>query len=187
MTFDIDANGILHVCAKDLGTGKEQTIQITASSGLTEEEIKRMQKEAEAHKAEDDKRKAAGQRAQHSRRPDLHGREDREGTRRQGRRGDEGHRLEGGRGSQEGARLEGRGRAQEGDRGPDDRLNKMAEIMYRAAGAGAPGADAAGQKGGGSRNQQAAVAEGAKKTATTRSTPISRKCEIANGQQARLL
>jgi molecular chaperone DnaK len=57
VTFDIDANGIVHVGAKDLGTGKEQSIKITASSGLSEEEIKRMQKEAEEHKAEDEKRK----------------------------------------------------------------------------------------------------------------------------------
>ncbi len=56
VTFDIDANGILHVSAKDLGTGKEQSIRITASSGLTEEEIKRMMREAEAH-AEEDKKK----------------------------------------------------------------------------------------------------------------------------------
>ncbi|MBC7690397.1 MAG: molecular chaperone DnaK [Methylotenera sp.] len=57
VTFDIDANGIVHVGAKDLGTGKEQSIRITASGGLSEEEIKRMQKEAEEHKAEDEKRK----------------------------------------------------------------------------------------------------------------------------------
>jgi molecular chaperone DnaK len=57
VTFDIDANGLVHVHAKDLGTGKEQSIRITASSGLTEEEIKRMQKEAETHRAEDEKRK----------------------------------------------------------------------------------------------------------------------------------
>ena len=57
VTFDIDANGIVHVGAKDLGTGKEQSIRITASSGLSEDEIKRMQKEAEAHQAEDEKRK----------------------------------------------------------------------------------------------------------------------------------
>lgn len=56
VTFDIDANGILHVSAKDLGTGKEQSIRITASSGLSEEEIKKMTRDAEAH-AEDDKRK----------------------------------------------------------------------------------------------------------------------------------
>lgn len=55
--FDIDANGIVHVNAKDLGTGKEQSIRITSSSGLNEAEIKRMQKEAEAHHAEDEARK----------------------------------------------------------------------------------------------------------------------------------
>ena len=56
VTFDIDANGILHVSAKDLGTGKEQSIRITASSGLAEEEIKKMTRDAESH-AEEDKRK----------------------------------------------------------------------------------------------------------------------------------
>jgi len=55
VTFDIDANGILHVSAKDLGTGKEQKITITASSGLSKDEIERMRKDAEAH-AEDDKK-----------------------------------------------------------------------------------------------------------------------------------
>jgi len=55
VTFDIDANGIVHVSAKDLGTGKEQNIRIESSSGLSEEEIDKMVKEAEAH-AEDDKR-----------------------------------------------------------------------------------------------------------------------------------
>ncbi|HHL34901.1 MAG TPA: molecular chaperone DnaK [Desulfobulbaceae bacterium] len=57
VTFDLDANGILHVSAKDLGTGKEQSIRITASSGLSEEEIERMQKDAELHAEEDRKRK----------------------------------------------------------------------------------------------------------------------------------
>jgi molecular chaperone DnaK len=50
VTFDIDANGILHVSAKDLGTGKEQKITITASSGLSKEEIERMRKDAEARR-----------------------------------------------------------------------------------------------------------------------------------------
>ncbi|MCC6126210.1 MAG: molecular chaperone DnaK [Pirellulales bacterium] len=54
--FDIDANGILHVSAKDLGTGKEQTVRIEQSSGLNDAEIERMQKDAESH-AEEDKRK----------------------------------------------------------------------------------------------------------------------------------
>ena len=57
VTFDIDVNGIVHVSAKDKGTGKEQSITITNSSGLSDEEIDRMVREAEAHKAEDDKRK----------------------------------------------------------------------------------------------------------------------------------
>src|SRR5499433_1856511 len=57
VTFDIDANGIVHVAAKDLGTGKEQSIKITASSGLSEDEIKQMDKDAEAHAAEDKKHK----------------------------------------------------------------------------------------------------------------------------------
>lgn len=56
VTFDIDANGILNVTAKDKGTGKEQKIRIEASSGLSDEEIERMKKEAEEH-AEDDKKK----------------------------------------------------------------------------------------------------------------------------------
>ncbi len=58
VTFDIDANGILTVSAKDKGTGKEQKITISGSSGLSEEEINRMVADAEAHKAEDEKRKA---------------------------------------------------------------------------------------------------------------------------------
>jgi len=55
VTFDIDANGIVHVSAKDLGTGKEQKIRIESSSGLSEEEINRMVHEAEEHAAEDKK------------------------------------------------------------------------------------------------------------------------------------
>jgi molecular chaperone DnaK len=56
VTFDIDANGIVHVSAKDLGTGKEQSIRITASSGLSKDEIDKLVREAESH-VEDDKRK----------------------------------------------------------------------------------------------------------------------------------
>jgi molecular chaperone DnaK len=57
VTFDIDANGILNVSAKDKATGKSSSIKITASSGLSKEEVERMQKEAELHKAEDEKKK----------------------------------------------------------------------------------------------------------------------------------
>ena len=58
VTFDIDANGIVHVTAKDLGTNKEQSITITSSTNLSDEEIEKMRKEAEANKEADDKRKA---------------------------------------------------------------------------------------------------------------------------------
>jgi molecular chaperone DnaK len=61
VTFDIDANGIVHVSAKDMGTGKEQSIQITASSGLNEEEIRQMVREAEQHATEDRDRRAVAE------------------------------------------------------------------------------------------------------------------------------
>ncbi len=57
VTFDIDANGIVHVSAKDKATGKEQSVRIQASGGLSEEEIKRMEREAEAHRSEDSERR----------------------------------------------------------------------------------------------------------------------------------
>ena len=57
MTFDIDANGIVHVSAKDKATAKEQSIRITASSGLKEDEIKQMVRDAESHAEEDKKKK----------------------------------------------------------------------------------------------------------------------------------
>ncbi len=57
VTFDIDANGIVNVSAKDKGTGKEQTITITASSGLNKDEVERMMREAESHAADDKRRK----------------------------------------------------------------------------------------------------------------------------------
>jgi molecular chaperone DnaK len=57
VTFDIDANGIMNISAKDKGTGKEQSIKIEASSGLTEEEIQRMKRDAEANAEADNKRK----------------------------------------------------------------------------------------------------------------------------------
>jgi molecular chaperone DnaK len=57
VAFDIDANGIVHVSAKDLGTGKEQSIRITSSSGLSKEEIDKMVRDAEAHSSEDKKKR----------------------------------------------------------------------------------------------------------------------------------
>jgi molecular chaperone DnaK len=67
VTFDIDANGILHVSAKDLGTGKEQKITITASSGLSKDEIEKMRRDAESHADEDKKATRRGRTAQRSR------------------------------------------------------------------------------------------------------------------------
>jgi molecular chaperone DnaK len=66
VAFDIDANGILHVSAKDLGTGREQSIKITASSGLSEEEIRKMVRDAEAHAEEDHKKKALAEVRNHA-------------------------------------------------------------------------------------------------------------------------
>ena len=57
VTFDIDANGILNVSAKDMGTGKEQSIEIKASSGLSDTEVEQMVKDAEAHAAEDESKR----------------------------------------------------------------------------------------------------------------------------------
>ena len=65
--FDIDANGILNVSAKDLGTGKEQTVRIEQSSGLSETEIEKMRKDAESHADEDKKKRAAGRGPQRGR------------------------------------------------------------------------------------------------------------------------
>jgi molecular chaperone DnaK len=61
VTFDIDANGIVHVTAKDLGTGREQSIKITASSGMTKEEIDKAVRDSEAHAAEDKKKREAAE------------------------------------------------------------------------------------------------------------------------------
>jgi molecular chaperone DnaK len=58
VTFDIDANGIVHVSAKDMATSKEQSIRITASSGISKEEIERLVKDAQSHADEDKKRKS---------------------------------------------------------------------------------------------------------------------------------
>jgi len=57
VAFDIDANGIVHVSAKDLGTGKEQSIKITASSGLSKEEVEKLVKDAASHTEDDKKRR----------------------------------------------------------------------------------------------------------------------------------
>ena len=110
VTFDIDANGIVNVPAKDLGTGKEQKITITASSGLSKDEVDRMMQEAESHADEDKKRKRGDRDAQPRRPGGLRRRADDQGHRRQAeRRGQAGDRSGDG-GGEEGDRGQRRGR-----------------------------------------------------------------------------
>ena len=80
VTFDIDANGIVHVSAKDLGTGKEQSIKITASSGLSEKEIQQLVKDAEMHCRGGQEEEGTGRIPQPCRHPDLFHGKDGEGT-----------------------------------------------------------------------------------------------------------
>ena len=84
VTFDLDANGIVNVSAKDMGTGREQKITITASSGLAKEEIDRMMKDAESHSADDARKREGDRGSQSSRRSRLPNGED---ARRQSRKG----------------------------------------------------------------------------------------------------
>ena len=118
VTFDIDANGIVNVSAKDKGTGKEQKITITASSGLSKDEVDRMMREAESHADEDKKRRevtdarnqADGlvyqmEKTLNENREKVPGRRHRA------------HRV-GRRGPEEGGRGRGRGRHPKGDGGP---------------------------------------------------------------------
>ena len=85
VTFDIDANGIVNVSAIDKGTGKSQKITITASSGLSDEEIERMMKEAEAHAEEDRKRKELAEAKNEADQLDIYRRENAQRSRRQSR------------------------------------------------------------------------------------------------------
>ena len=94
VTFDIDANGIVNVTAKDKATNKEQQIRIQASGGLSEADIEKMVKDAEAHAAEDKKRRELVE-AKNQGESLIHAdREVAEGVRRQGRRGRQGRAIE---------------------------------------------------------------------------------------------
>ena len=95
VTFDIDANGIVHVGAKDLGTGKEQQVRVVSNSGLTEAEIQRMIADAQAHAVGRQEEEGARRPAQQRRRPHLHDREEPRGVRHAARR--EGPRRDQGR------------------------------------------------------------------------------------------
>ena len=114
VTFDIDRNGILHVSAKDLGTGKEQKISITGSSGLSKEEVEKMQKEAELHAEDDRKAKEVDRDSQQRGQPGLLLREAAQGSRRQNSRRQEEADRGGDRRGARSAQGRGRGRDQEG-------------------------------------------------------------------------
>ena len=141
VTFDIDANGIANVSAKDLGTGKEQKITITSSSGLAKDEVDRMMKEAESH-AEDDKKRQGRDRGPQPRRPG--------GLRR--RAAAQGHRRQAERRRQAGDRR-GDGGGQEGERG--DRRRRDSESARSADHGAAQGGRVALQAGRGGRRARA--------------------------------
>ena len=141
VTFDIDANGILNVSAKDKGTGKEQKIRIESSSGLSKDEVEKMQRDAESHADEDKQKRELADARNKADQRSLPDREAAQGARRQAQRrrqvGPEGgHRQ--GQGGQEGGRR----------RRPDEAIDElkqasqaMAEHLYSAPGASAgPGA-----------------------------------------------
>src|SRR5665648_791768 len=117
VAFDIDANGIVHVSAKDLGTGNEQKITITASSGLSEQDIERMMKDAESH-ADEDKKARARRRQEQRREPRLQHREVAARHGRQGRRGHQGRDRGGWSRAQDRPRRRRRGSHQGQDRHP---------------------------------------------------------------------
>ena len=110
VTFDIDANGIVNVSAKDKGTGKEQQIRIQASGGLSDAEIEKMVKDAEAHAEEDKKRRELVEAQEPGRGAGPFDREGARRARRQGRRGGEVGDRDGARRSEVGVCRRGRGR-----------------------------------------------------------------------------
>ena len=137
VTFDIDANGIVNVSAKDKATGKEQKITISGSSGLAKDEVERMVKDAESHAGEDKSQARAHRRAQPARLAGLLG-------------GEDAHRVEGqaaGRRGREGAGGARRGQDRRAGRRPGGHhharrsdlqkaSHQMAESLYKATQAG---------------------------------------------------
>ena len=128
VTFDIDANGILSVAAKDLGTGKEQTIEIKGGSGLDESEVEQMIKDAESHAEEDRKPARAGRGPQRRRERRLHGREAARRDGRAARRRGEGRDQRRDQGRPRGARV----RRRRGDQGEDRRAAERLPQGLRA-------------------------------------------------------
>ena len=158
VAFDIDANGILIVSAKDLGTGKEQKIEIKAGSGLSDDEIKQMVGDAETH-AEEDKQAARARRgAQQRRERRLPGRAPAEGARRRRRRGvQEPRSRPRSRTVRESLDVRGRGRDQRQDRGAAGRLPQglRGDVREGPAAGRQPTAHGAGANGAGTGGDSA--------------------------------
>ena len=156
VTFDIDANGILSVHAKDKATAKEQSIRIEGSGGLSKAEIDRMVSEAEAHAGEDRAAPRGDREAQHARLADLPGRQDAGRERRQDLRGGE---AEGGGGARGGARssLESDDAAEldAARQRVEQAMHGVAEALYKAQSAGDGGCG--GRAGRPARNPRAAA------------------------------
>ena len=150
VSFDIDANGILHVGAKDKATGKENKITIKANSGISEEEIQKMVKDAELNAAEDKKKLEIVQAKQPGRGPGAQRSQEPHRVRREARCRREGK----DRGRPEGRRGSAQGRGQDGHRGKDQRLDDgqpetgREDVRRHAGAAGGPGARRAAAAGG---------------------------------------
>jgi molecular chaperone DnaK len=159
VTFDIDANGILHVSAKDKATGKENKITIKANSGLSEDEIKRMVKDAEAH-AEDDRRarelvdaRNQADSTVHMVRKALAEHGDKIGA-------DEKSRIEGALKATEEAMKSGeKDDIESKTRELAQLAQKLGEKMYSQAGAGAPGSDGGSSEAGGQKRDEGDVVD----------------------------
>ena len=171
VTFDIDANGILHVSAKDKATGKENKIKIQASSGLNEAEIQRMVKDAEAH-AEEDKKALELVNARNQLEALVHSvQQVAHGVRRQARRRREGEDRGRDQGRRGGAQVRGQGRdRRQGAGARAGRAEARREDVRRAAGEGAAGA-----AGGAQAAQRGAAERRRRRTRATWSTPSSPK------------
>jgi hypothetical protein len=181
VTFDIDANGIVSVQAKDKATGKEQQIRIQASGGLSDADIQRMVKEAEAN-AEADKKRRDGRGAQPRRGAGPSGREEPEGARRQGRRPGEGRGRGGDRGGEVGdgrhryRRAEVRDRPAQPGRDEDRRGDVQGQQAQARAAGGGDGGPHAGGRG---RRTTRWSTPSSRKSTTRRSPPEGRYGAVA--------
>ncbi len=150
VTFDIDANGIVNVTAKDKATNKEQQIRIQASGGLSEADINKMVKDAEAHAAEDKKRREQVDAKNHGESLLHDGREVAERVRRQG----VGRRQERDRGRHGGAAHRAARRRRRGDQGPHQRPDAGADEARRGDVQGPAGQRRPERRGGGRRRAE---------------------------------